>query len=389
MGRPPDYKWALERHMSKPANPPPAPQQIELFDSWFAATDETDNSRTLAFWDVIPWRLLSHKRKGKLPEIIAFEGVRIDEQREATVLLTPAFLRDPDSKETRVLFPSVREELVERALRKMAVHKLAATQLQSNPQDNSLAVAISFSLYQLRQELIHTGHGHKLADIREALQVMRLCDVAVECQGDSFVHGKAGPILPTLEFVADPNDTDGKRTLYRATFHPLACAAILGEFYHPINYMRVMTLTQPLARWITNLLNARFRYATRGIGEQKRSFRLTLKRVLTDSGMHKEPRLFDNIERIREAIKELRESGFLDRGVALEQIETLKYEKTAGRPKIIGAEWDLYPSDRFAREIIEGNQAKKSRGDKPRGKEALKGLPSCSHHCYNLRGRKH
>ena len=75
------------------------------------------------------------------------------------------------------------------------------------------------------------------------------------CQGDSFVHGKAGPILPTLEFVADPDDTDGKRTLYRATFHPLACAAILGEFYHPINYMRVMTLTQPLARWITNLLN--------------------------------------------------------------------------------------------------------------------------------------
>ena len=50
-----------------------------------------------------------------------------------------------------------------------------------------------------------------------------------------------------------------------------------------------MTLVQPLARWITNLLNVRFRYATRGIGDQKRSFRLTLKRVLTDSGMQPEP----------------------------------------------------------------------------------------------------
>lgn len=359
--------------MANPAKSPGVPQQIELFESWFAATDETENSRTLAFWDVIPWRLLSHKRKGKLPEIIAFEGVKIDDQREATVTLTPAFLRDAETKETRVLFPGVREELVERALRKMAVHKLAATHLQSNSQDNSLAVAISFSLHQLRQELIHTGHGHKLADIREALQVMRLCDVAVECQGDPFVHGKAGPILPTLEYVADPNDTDGKRTLYRVTFHPLASAAILGELYHPINYVRVMNLTLPLARWITNLLNVRFRYATRGIGEQKRSFRLTLKRVLSDSGMHKEPRLFDNIERIREAIKELREAGFLDRGMALEQIETLKYEKTAGRPKISNAEWELYPSDRFAREIIEGNQAKKARSDKTRGEGSTKG----------------
>ena len=49
--------------------------------------------------------------------------------------------------------------------------------------------------------------------------------------------------------------------------------------------------------------------------------------------------MFDNIERIREAINELRETGFLERGMNLDQIETLKYEKTAGRPKISGAEW--------------------------------------------------
>jgi hypothetical protein len=201
--------------MNSPANSSDSPLQIELFDSWFAATDEADNSRTLAFWDVIPWRLLSHRRKAKLPEVIIFDGVKIDENREATVFLTPAILRpDPNSKESRVIFPGVREELVERALRKMAVHKLAACQLQSNPRDDSMAVAIAFSLYQLRQELEHTGHGFNLTQIREALQVMRLCDVAVECQGDSFVHGKAGPILPTLEFVADPDDADGKRTLY-------------------------------------------------------------------------------------------------------------------------------------------------------------------------------
>ena len=330
-----------------------------MFDSWFATSDEADNSRTLAFWDVIPWRLLSHNRKGKLPEVIAFEGVRIDDRHEATVLLTPAILRDPGSKTSKVLFPGIREELVERALRKMAVHKLAASQLERNTADNSLAVAVVFSLHQLRQELANTGHDFRLDQIREALQVMSLCNVAVESQSDSLVHGKAGPILPTLEFVADPADPDGKRTLYRVTFHPLASAAIVGEYYHPINYARVMNLSHSLARWITNLLNVRFRYATRGIADQKRSFRLTLKRVLTDSGMQREPRLFDNIQRVREAINELREAGFLDRGMAFEQIETVKHEKTKGRPKIIDAEWDLYPSDRFAREIT----SSRSRGN--------------------------
>ena len=348
--------------MNEPAEGTAIPQQIELFSSWFATADEAENSRTLAFWDVIPWRLLSHKRNGRPAKIITFRGVKVDDRQDVTVHLTPALLpATNETGENRVLFPGVREELVERALRKIAVHNLTSTRLQANPQDNSQAVAIVFSLHQLRQELISTGHEFKLEEIREALSVMQRCHVAVECQGDSFVHGKAGPILPTFEFFADPADADGKRTLCRASFHPLASAAILGELYYPINYVRVMTLVHPLARWITNLLNVRFRYATRGIADQKRSFRLTLKRILTDSGMQPEPRMRDNIDRVREAIRELQKNGFLDAGMPLERIETLKHERTAGRPKIAGAEWELFPSDRFAREIIDGNQARKAR----------------------------
>ncbi len=347
--------------MSSPAKPAALPQQIELFDSWFAGADEADNSRTLAFWDLLPWHLVSRKRSHDVPEPLTFEGVKIADGCEANVTLTPAILRDPGSKTAKVLFPGVREELVERALRKMTVHKLAESQAQHNTQDNSLAVAITFSLHQLRQELIATGHAYTGAHIREALQVMERCHVAVECYRDSFVHGKNGSILPTLEYVADPKDPDGPRTFYRVTFHPLASAAILGELYHPINYVRVMTLAQPLARWITNLLNVRFRYATRGIVDKKRSFRLTLQRILTDSGMQAEPRMRDNLDRVREAIKELQKTGFLERGQPLKEIEHLTYEKTAGRRKVVKAEWELYPSSSFAREIIDGNQARKAR----------------------------
>ena len=348
--------------MSSPAKPAALSQQIELFDSWFAAPTETEHSRTLAFWDVIPWHLISHQRKGRNPEVITFDGVKIDDSREVSVHLTPAILAPlPNSAGTRVLFPGVREELVERVLRKMAVHKLADSEIQQRAGNGTIEVGITFSLHQLRKELESSGHEFKLSDIRESLEVMHLCNVRVECPKDTLIHRKSGPILGDLETIVDPNDEDGERSLYRASFHPLASAAIMGELYHPINYARVMALSQPLARWITNLLNVRFRYATRGIAEKKRSFRLTLKRVLTDSGMRPEPRIRDNIQRVRDAIEELRKVGFLDMGMSLDRIETLKHERTTGRPRINAAEWELYPSDRFAREIIEGNIAKRNR----------------------------
>lgn len=232
--------------------------QFQLFQGWLAGSSEQEYSRTLEFWDVIPWRLLSHARGGKLPEVIIFESVKLDEHREVTVFLTPAILRprsrkngdDPKVAASTILFPGVREELVERALRKLAVQQAIQSRVKPNPTDGGLAIEIIFTLHRLRTELESTGHGLTIAQIREALHVMHVCNVAVECPRDAFVHGKSGPILPTLEFVRDPNDREGNRSLYRATFHPLASAAILAQLFHPINYARVMSLTPPLARYV-------------------------------------------------------------------------------------------------------------------------------------------
>ncbi len=355
--------------------------QLQLFDGWFAQDSETENSRTLGVWDVLPWRILSHSRGGKVPEVIVFESVRVNEGKEVTLFLTPAILRpkiigkgltsEPKATASAVLFPGIREELVERALRKLAVQQTIESRVMPDATNGSLTIEIVFSLQQLRAELERTEHGFTVEQIREALQVMHLCNVAVECPNDGFLHGKSGAILPTLEFVRRSEDAENLSSLYRATFHPLANAAILGQFYHPVNYARVMKLMQPLSRWIATLLNVRFRYATRGIGKDKRSFRLTLKRILSDSGITPEPRMRDNVERVRAAVQELLAAGFLDRGLRLEDFETIQFEKTRGRPKIINAEWLLYPSDRFAREILEGNtvmrNAKKPLEEKPKG----------------------
>ena len=357
---------SLKGHISKIVGNPlkksePKGQQIELFSSWFTKTEESDKSRSLAIWDIIPWRVLTHNRASKLPKAMVFEGVRLDEAREATVHLTPAILYADDGSPSKVIFPGAREELVERALRKLAVSRLVACGPQPDPLGNgNMAVSITFSIHQLRQELTQNGHGFRFAEIREALEVMHLANVRVDCPMDSLVHRASGPILGSLQSICDPEDKDGKRSVYFASFHPIASAAILKELYFPVNYARMMTLGRPLARWIVSLLNIRFRYATRGPGKAKRSFRLTLSRVMSDSGMQPEPRLTNNIDRVREAIKELQEKGFLEKWVPLRDFETIKREGTTGRPKIVGAEWELYPSDSFTKEIIQGNQDRKT-----------------------------
>ncbi len=340
--------------------PGSADHQSELFGSWYVGAGESEKSRSLAIWDIIPWRVLTSNRTSTLPKVMVFEGVRLDEAREATVHLTPAILPGEGDGPPRVIFPGAREELVERALRKLAVSRLAASGPQPDPMGDNMAVSITFSIHQLRRELEENGHGFKFADIREALDVMHLANVRVECPADSLVHRASGPVLGNLQSICDPDDTDGKRSVYRATFHPIASAAILKELYFPINYTRMMTLSRPLARWIVSLLNVRFRYATRGVGRSKRSFRLTLKRVMTDSGMQPEPRLTNNIDRVREAIKELQGKGFLERWVPMKEIETIRREGTSGRPKIVDGEWELYPSELFAKEIIQGNQERKA-----------------------------
>ena len=100
-------------------------EQLGLPLSWFAAEGEKgSNSRSLIYWDQVPWRVLSHKRGGDVPEIIRRENVRVGKGSEATVEIRPAIMTDHEGKVRRV-YPGAREEMVEMVLRRMAVQRLA------------------------------------------------------------------------------------------------------------------------------------------------------------------------------------------------------------------------------------------------------------------------
>lgn len=337
-----------------------SPGQLSLFDAWLEAAGP-DHSRTLEVYDALPKFSLVHERETEqnLREwnnvVIGQHTVRVT--MSAAILSSSAIPGDPDRPvRGRVIFPGVREELVERALRKMAVQRQVESREALDQLGNRI-VSLDFTLFQLRQELADSGHHYRLAQIREALEVLRGCRYSIEGLQDDWLIGKGPYPLLYIEYRRKRDDQDGQRSYYRAVFPPMASRAILSAAWYPINYGRLMQLRTPLARWIAERMNHSYRQAEKHATLKGRGYYLYLSRILAESGIVPEARLRDNAQRVRQSLTELQQTGFLS--IIDPYLEEPFYEnsKRRGRPTLKDIRWTLYPSNVFAEEIIAGNAA--------------------------------
>jgi len=331
-------------------------KQLELFSSFYAEDNYTQN---LSIYDIIPKFFLTKKRAQKTNNIRKIENLKVGNNR-VEVEITPAIVTT--SQGSKTIFPGVREELIERALRFMAVQQNVNLSLEHAINDkNAFKVAIVFTLSSLRKQLSKDGHNFKLSELKEGLEVLRKCDLTIIGNINKEEEGVfCGPILD-ISFQVRParSEENGKETYFKAFFHPLATESIIKREYYLINYQRLMKLKLPLARWIATRVNERFRQASKKswLNGEKGGYRLTLKNVLNESGIMVEKLLKNNIARIRDALEELKEEGFLCTIKPFDEKATL--QPTKGKAKIIDMEWILYPSSEFVEEIIKGNIERK------------------------------
>ena len=141
--------------------------RLELLAPWYAQS--TTESRTLDFFDAIP----------KYPFPVTTNSIRADRIQAPFTLrgkqylaeILPAQIKDAKTGRERLVFPGSREELVERALRFIAVQQIAKTKLTADLQTDRRAVTVFFSLSMLRRHLEELGHGFRLNEIKEALDI--------------------------------------------------------------------------------------------------------------------------------------------------------------------------------------------------------------------------
>ena len=98
--------------------------------------------------------------------------------KKYTAFVAPAQITDARTGQERLVFPGSREELVERALRFIAVQQIARTKLTPDLETGHQAVTVFFTLSMLRRHLEDLGHGFKLSEIKEALDI--LSDTLIE-----------------------------------------------------------------------------------------------------------------------------------------------------------------------------------------------------------------
>ena len=375
--------------MNKDGDQLPLDEQMLLFAPFLSK----QHNRVFDMYDALPRFVLSWKRDAdKGPRLLTFPNVQIAGQK-VTVKITPAIIAATESEvdnaatgpqriQGKIIFPGAREEIVE-----FTIRRLAARQIESmgyRVDDKREHVTVKFTLAQLRNELAEHGHHYKAAEIAEALDVLAKSQIQLvgnvpENIAEGYKWKANQPYSMLGDFRAIEStaaDSTGAGTTYIVSLHPMAAAALLQGNYFDHNHPRTMQLHRPLARWLVKVMNLRFRQAERGNFTNKKGYNISLTRILTESGMLPHKRLRTSIERIREAVEELKDTGWLDRFKPFAEEVTYAAEAKRGQKPIREIVWTLYPSNEFVSEIIEGNiraQRHWKEGDrlaKPEGERA-------------------
>jgi hypothetical protein len=144
--------------------------------------------------------------------------------------ILPARIKDPTTGQENLVFPGSREELVERALRYLAVQQIAKPRLTPGIQTECQAVTVFFPLSMLRRHLEQLGHGFKLIEIKEALDILSgtMIEVFAPDERDVPRKGKSGKkgtrfvkatILSNYAGDYPQEDSTGEESIAAMTFH--------------------------------------------------------------------------------------------------------------------------------------------------------------------------
>jgi hypothetical protein len=336
--------------------------QLELLAPWY--TQKSGESRTLDFFDAIPKYPFSVTTSITKAERIEASFTLHGKRYLAEIL--PAQIKDPATGEEKLVFAGAREELVERALRFIAVQQTAKTRITLDTNTGREAITVFFTLSMIRRHLEALGHGYKLREIQEALDVLSGTMIEISPAEGQEIAPQAGKkpsrrqrfVKATIlsNYAGDflEGDSTGEESRAAMTFHPLATQAILELAYYPINQTRVGSLKHPLARWLTTRMSHNYRQARKHGFVDNAGYHIALKTILEERGLTREARLRNNLDSVRKALQEMKQRRILSEIEAYK--EELVHMPTKRRPKIVNAVWTLYPSTEFVEEIIGGNR---------------------------------
>jgi hypothetical protein len=327
-------------------------QQLSLFQGLLSNSEEERDalSNAVDLWDSIPRYSISRQKMNDIRLEGGFLPIRkvIFHYRgkEYTAQIRPAQIElkgenNRPTGESISYYPSAREELIEHALRKLAVEQNAGFFDQKDYRSG-----VAFTLHQLRKELIEQGHSMTYESLSEGLEILHYSFLSVmDRESDPNDPDLISqPYLPALAKVNKKGRASDPDAKWFVQFHGLVTDSINQITYRQFNYQRLMQCSTQLARWLISQLVLKYTAAS-----VTNSFDMRYSTIKRDSG------LLDGYKLQRQAIavldaawQEVKALGLLYR------VE--KGEQRGSRNKLEDVIYTLHPSREFANEQKTANR---------------------------------
>ena len=316
--------------------------QLALFQNVLCNTEEERErfSNAIDLWDSIPRYSVSKqaqtkaREKGKFLENHTAEFHYRD--RTYALTITAARVTDIDGQ-TRDYYPSTTEELVEDALRKLAIDQQAGFFDKPNYRSG-----VIFTIYALREELKRRGHSRSYQEIILALNILAKSSIEIRERGSGELLA-ISTYLPALMAVSKNKLAEDPKAKWAAQFHPFVTASIDQVTYRQFNYDLMMSHESRLTRWLHKYLVLKCTGA-----DLLKPFSIHYATVKRDSGLLNDySRERAAIEALEKAFKDLKEKDIIS-----------MYERgpvTGPRGKLLDVIFKIWPSLNFVKEVKAAN----------------------------------
>ena len=323
---PPKAKKLGEYEKSKPA-------QLTLFE--MLLPDEREFSNTVELYDFIPkyhWgkvQRINDKFLDSLEREFECRGVKYK------VKIRPASVEDRNGVE-RYYYPSKREELVEDALRKFVAEGQGVFLDEQ--------AGVTFSLYQLQQELKRNGHSYSKDQIKDALLICARTNMTVTSESGASVL--ISNLFETLGLQTREDWKDqGNKSRAFVRFNSLVTKSITNRTFRQLNYEKVMSYKNVIARQLHKRMSHHYLQAS-----LTNPYHFLLSTLIRDFGLTQYSQLRDNLRDVQIALDEMVEKKVLLSYKAEKILENSK------RAKLLDTKFILMPDPSFVSEIIGANR---------------------------------
>lgn len=309
------------------------PAQLTLFE--MVLPNEREFSNTVELYDFIPkyhWgkvQRINDKFLDSLEREFECRGVKYK------VKIRPASVEDRNGTE-RYYYPSKREELVEDALRKFVAEGQGVFLDEQ--------AGVTFSLYQLQEELKRNGHSYSKDQIKDALLICARTNMTVTSENGASVL--VSNLFETLGLqTRDDWKNQGNKSRAFVRFNSLVTKSITSRTFRQLNYEKVMSYKNVIARQLHKRMSHNYLQASIA-----NPYHFLLSTIIRDFGLTQYAQLRDNLRDVQIALDEMVEKKVLLSYKAEKVLENSK------RAKLLDTKFILLPDPSFVNEIIGANR---------------------------------